>query len=102
MSDIIHRPGSDEEWEGLLRQLRTQPVARPRPFFYARVQARVVANAPAARHLLPAWLRRPAYAALLGALVLVLSGDGAGLAPATAAPHYPTSPPGGPPPLPMR
>ncbi|MGY3089723.1 hypothetical protein ACVWYF_002771 [Hymenobacter sp. UYAg731] len=93
MSDIINRPGSDEEWEALMRQLRNQPVAQPRPFFYARVQARLIANAPGSRQWLPVWLRQPAYAALLGALVLALSGDGPALP--SAAARYHTDPPSG-------
>ncbi|MBU6122940.1 hypothetical protein [Hymenobacter siberiensis] len=100
MSDIINRPGSDEEWEDLMRQLRHQPVAQPRPFFYARVQARLVANAGAPRQWLPAWLRQPAYAVLLGALVLALSGDGPALT--SAAVRYHASPPSGLKPLPPR
>ena len=100
MSDIIKRLSPDEEWENLMRQLRNQPTAQPRPFFYTRVQARLTVKAPAASQLLPAWLRRPAYAALFGALVLVLSGDGAGLAPAAA--YHPASPPPAPSPLPVR
>ena len=82
MSDPAARPDADHEWEALLRQLRTQPLAPPRPFFYGRVQARLAAEA---RPWLPGWVRRPAYAMLLGALVLALSGDDAALA-AGAAP----------------
>lgn len=77
------RPGSDEQWEDLLRQLRTRPPVRPRPFFYARVHVRLAGTRPA-ETVLPGWLRRPAYAVLLGALVLTLSGDGIVLRP---APH---------------
>ena len=102
MSDIPNRPSTDEEWEALMHQLRTQPVVRPRPFFYTRVQARLAANTPAASQLLPAWLRRPAYAALLGALMLVLSGDGTGLSSATATVQYHARPPRGPQLSPMR
>ena len=100
MSDIINRPSSDEEWEGLMRQLRNQPVGPPRPFFYTRVQARLVADASVPRPWLPAWLRQPAYAALLGALVLALSGDGTAMT--SAAARYHTGPPGGLKPLPLR
>ena len=83
MSDLTSRPDSDEEWEELLRRLRHQPKAQPKPFFYARVHARLVAElAPAP--WLPGWVRRPAYVALLGALVLAVSGDGAALRPAAA------------------
>jgi hypothetical protein len=73
MSDFNPRPDADPEWEALLRQLRAQPVPPPRPFFYSRVQARLAAEA--SRPWLPGWVRRPAYAVLLGALVLALSGD---------------------------
>lgn len=87
MSDSPLRPGSDEEWQELLRQLRHQPQAQPQPFFYARVHARLSARQAAARAGLPGWVRRPAYAALLGALLLAVSGDGTALhaAPAAAA-----------------
>ncbi|MDO7846656.1 hypothetical protein Q5H92_09835 [Hymenobacter sp. M29] len=90
------RSVADEALDALLRQLPRQSQARPRPFFYGRVQARLVdAEASTARPLLPDWLRRPAFAALLGALVLSLSGDcAAGGAAATGpasyqAPHLP-------------
>ena len=92
MSDSAPRPDADQEWAGLMHQLRTQPPAQPRPFFYGRVQARLIARAR--RPWLPDWVRRPAYALLLGALVLALNGDNAALAsgvvPASAsaaAPH---------------
>ena len=87
MSDSPFRPGSDAEWEALLAQLRQQPPAQPRPFFYARVQAHLQAQRAAQPAGLPGWLRRPAYAALLGALVLAVSGDGAALRAAPAASH---------------
>lgn len=82
MSTPDFRPGSDQEWANLLRQLR-QPKAQPRPFFYARVRARLAAGRGPATVWLPTWARRPAYAALLGALVLAVSGDGPALRPAT-------------------
>ena len=82
MSDSALRPETDPEWEALLRELRTQGPAQPRPFFYGRVQARL--GLAASRPWLPGWVRRPAYAMLLGALVLALSGDGAALASASA------------------
>jgi hypothetical protein len=88
MSDSDFRPGSDAEWDALLHQLRQQPKAQPRPFFYARVHARLAARSAQASVWLPAWVRRPAYAALLGALVLAVSGDGAALRPATPASVY--------------
>ena len=78
MSDPAVRPDADQEWDALLRQLRTQPLAQPRPFFYSRVQARLAASTR--QPWLPGWVRRPAYAVLLGALVLVLNGDNAALA----------------------
>ena len=88
MSDSDFRPGSDAEWVELLRQLRRQPKAEPRPFFYARVHARLAARQVQASAWLPAWARRPAYAALLGALVLAVSGDGPALRPAATANPY--------------
>ena len=88
MSDSDFRPGSDEEWAALLRQLRRQPKAQPQPFFYARVHARLAGSQAQATAWLPAWARRPAYAALLGALVLAVSGDGAALHPAAPASPY--------------
>ncbi|RZK21109.1 MAG: hypothetical protein EOO56_11780 [Hymenobacter sp.] len=68
------RPGSDEEWKALLHQLRAQPKTQPRPFFYARVQARLLAPVGAGSSW--RWLRRPAYAAVLSAMILAISGDG--------------------------
>jgi len=85
MADLTTRPVADQEWDDLVRQLHNQPKTGVRPFFYARVQARLAANAAAQSHALPGWLRRPAYAALLGALVMTLSGDGAARRPAAAA-----------------
>ena len=83
MSDSNLPPGSDAEWEELLRQLRRHPKPEPQPFFYARVHARLLASAGTATTWLPTWLRRPVYAAVLGALVLAMSGDGAVAAPAS-------------------
>ena len=77
MSDSAARPNADEEWDNLLQQLPRQSQGQPRPYFYNRVQARLHAEA---RPWLPSWVRRPAYALLLGALVLALSGDDAALA----------------------
>jgi hypothetical protein len=93
MSDSDFRPGSDAEWADLLRQLRQPPAAQPQPFFYARVQARLAARQAPATAWLPAWARRPAYAALLGALVLAMSGDGPALRPAPPAGPYGLSQP---------
>lgn len=78
------RPGSEQEWEALMRQLRGQPKAQPQPFFYARVRARLTTPSP----WLAGWGRLPAYLALLGLLTLAVSGDGAILPPATATSHY--------------
>jgi hypothetical protein len=83
MSDFIHRPGSEEEWEAMVRQLRLQPKAQPRPFFYARVQARLLA--PAGATSAWRWLWRPAYAVVLGTMIFAISGDGAGTAPGPVA-----------------
>jgi len=85
MPDPVVRPGSEEEWEALLHQLRQQPKVQPRPFFYARVRARLTTPRPR----LPGWGRVPAYLALLGLLMLAVSGDGALLPPAAAAGQYP-------------
>lgn len=92
MSDSVVRSSSDKEWEALMHQLHNQPKARPRPFFYTRLHAQLVANAPIKSPLFPTWLRRPAYAALLGALVMVLSGDGSVLPPAAAINYCDTCP----------
>ena len=75
MSDSA-RSAADKALDDLLQQLHRQPKAQPRPFFYTRVQARLTANAAAEKQLVPDWLRRPVYVALLGALVLGLTGDG--------------------------
>ncbi|MBD2766499.1 hypothetical protein IC235_01170 [Hymenobacter sp. BT664] len=80
MPDSVFRPDPDEEWEALIRQLQAQPKAGPQPFFYGRVRARLSAQA-AAKQALPGWLLRPAYAMLLGSVVLTLSGDGRALRP---------------------
>jgi len=88
MSNSYFRPDSKEEWADLLRQLGRQAKVQPQPFFYTRVQARLAAGQAQATAWLPAWARRPAYAALLGALVLAMSGDGPALRPASPAGHY--------------
>ncbi len=85
MPDSVFRPDPDEEWEALLRQLR-QPQAQPQPFFYARIQGRLLNKYTPATTWLPAWLRRPVYAAVLSALVLAVSGDGAVAATARSRP----------------
>ncbi len=82
MSNLASRLAPDQEWDDLMRQLRSQPKAQPRPFFYHRVHSRLTAQATAKAPPLPNWLRRPAYAALCGAVVLVLAGDCATIRPA--------------------
>jgi len=100
MLDLPTRPSADEEWENLLRQWRAQPPAQPRPFFYGRVRARLMSGA-AERQLLPAWLRWPSYAVMLG-IILLLSGDGAMLRPNGPARQYQLYPAGRPAALPAR
>lgn len=78
MSDPVVRSTADEEWEDLLRQWRAQPAAQPQPYFYSRVRARVVRAAATERPPVRTWLHWPAYAVMLG-LLLLLSGDDAGL-----------------------
>ncbi|MBF9143513.1 hypothetical protein [Hymenobacter properus] len=85
MTEPNRHPDSDEAWSDLLSQLARQPPAQPRPFFYGRVQARLAAQAAAEKPLVPGWLRRPAFAALLAALVLSLPGDGAAVGAAREA-----------------
>ncbi len=93
MTNQANSPGSDQAWEELLQQLHKQPKAQPQPFFYARVHARLTAQAQPAGRWLPTWARRPAYVALLGLLVLVVSGDGIALHPAATSQYtnYPAS-----------
>lgn len=74
MSDSVFRSTPEEEWEDLMRQLQEQPQVQPRPFFYNRVSARLSSHA-AQKRALPVWLLRPAYATLLGVIMLALSGD---------------------------
>jgi hypothetical protein len=85
MSNPVLRPGSDEEWDDLLHQLRQQPPVQPQPFFYTRVQARLAVGQPTPGAGLLGWVRRPAYVALLGLLGLAMSGDGVMLPAAPAA-----------------
>lgn len=101
MTDLDSRARADAEWAALLRQWQAQPPAQPRPFFYQRVRARLVADA-AARPLLPAWLRRPAYAAVLVLLGVALSGDCTALASARPTAPAPSSPGALPPATPLR
>jgi hypothetical protein len=81
-------PDADEEWETLLHQLRAHPTPPLRPFFYARVQAKLAATQRAQTTWLLGWVRRPAYVMLLSALVLAVSGDGAALHLTSAASQY--------------
>lgn len=85
MPDSNPRSDNDADWENLLRQWRNQPDVQPRPFFYQRVRARLVAAEPVRPAWLPAWLHRPAYAALLALLGVALSGDCAPLSAARSA-----------------
>ena len=73
MAANIPESEPDKAWEALLRQLRDQPLPEPRPFFYARVRARLEAAQPRPAAFAAGWLQRPAYAALLGLLVLGLN-----------------------------
>ncbi len=91
MSKPVPRPGSNEEWDALLHQLRQLPPAQPQPFFYARVRARLAAQEPTARNGWLGWLRRPAYVALLGLLGLAMSGDGVVLPSITPPPASPVT-----------
>ncbi|TYZ05931.1 hypothetical protein FY528_20130 [Hymenobacter lutimineralis] len=77
MSDSAPRPHADEEWENLLRQWREQSAPQPRPYFYSRVRARLISKTTAYQPR-RTWVRWPAYAVMLG-IVLLLSGDGATL-----------------------
>ncbi|OGX86113.1 hypothetical protein BEN47_13505 [Hymenobacter lapidarius] len=86
MSDSAFRPAPDEEeWEDLMRQLQDQAQGQPRPFFYNRVSARLSSRPLAPGRAVPLWMLRPAYAALLGVIMLALSGDVGALRPAPAA-----------------
>ena len=95
MSNSAIRPAPNDDWDDLMRQLREQPNARPRPFFYHRVRSRLAAEAAAKSPspALPGWLRRPAYAVLCGAVVLALAGDCAVLRPAAGGSRSETGAP---------
>ncbi len=93
MSNSAIRPAPNDDWDDLMRQLREQPSARPRPFFYHRVRNRLAAKAAAESPALPGWLRRPAYAVLCGAVVLALAGDCAVLRPAAVGSRSETGAP---------
>jgi hypothetical protein len=88
MPNPIVGPNADEEWEKLLHQLRAQSTPPLRPFFYARVQAKLAATQRAQTTWLLGWVRRPVYVALLSALVLAVSGDAAALHLTPAASQY--------------
>ena len=85
MSDSAFRTTPEEEWEDLMRQLQDQPQVQPRPFFYSRVSARLSNRIAAQSRALPVWMLRPAYAVLLGAIMLTLSGDARALRPTPEA-----------------
>ncbi|QDA60647.1 hypothetical protein [Hymenobacter jejuensis] len=72
MSDQWNLPEDDEAWTTLLRSL-PQGQLEPRPFFFARLQARLATQPPLLA--LPTWLRRSVYAFSLAALVLALNAD---------------------------
>ncbi|OUJ70275.1 hypothetical protein [Hymenobacter crusticola] len=74
MPNPFNLPEDDEAWTTLLRSLQPPTPAEPRPFFYARLQARLAAQPPQPT-MLPPWLRRMAYAFSVGALVLALNAD---------------------------
>ncbi|SNR94601.1 hypothetical protein [Hymenobacter mucosus] len=74
MSALPPLPEEDEAWTARLRALQPLGPPEPRPFFFTRLQARLDAR-QAPTTMLPAWLRRPAYALFLGALVLALNAD---------------------------
>ncbi len=74
MSNQLNLPEDDEAWTTLLRSLQPQGPPEPRPFFFARLQARLAAQQPPPTTR-PAWLRRVAYAFSLGALVLAMNAD---------------------------
>lgn len=73
MSDPLNLPEDDEAWTSLLRSLRQGPP-EPRPFFFARLQARLATQQPQPPAL-PTWLRRSVYAFSVAALVLALNAD---------------------------
>ncbi|OGX83887.1 hypothetical protein [Hymenobacter glacialis] len=86
MSDSAFRPLPDEKvWEDLMHQLQEQAQGQPRPFFYNRVSARLISRPMAPGRTVPVWMLRPAYAALLGVIMLALSGDAGALRPVPAA-----------------
>lgn len=78
MSDSPNRTNADKEWDDLLHQWRTQVGVPPRPSFYGRVHARLLHATVGGHPPVRTWRHWPAYAALL-AILLLLSGDDAGL-----------------------
>ncbi|RSK24508.1 hypothetical protein [Hymenobacter metallilatus] len=76
MAPFDNLPPPDDAWTDLLRPLREPELPEPRPYFYARLEARMAAEQPPPVAL-PWWLRRPAYAATLGTLVLALNAGAA-------------------------
>ncbi|QJX47504.1 hypothetical protein HMJ29_11360 [Hymenobacter taeanensis] len=93
MSDSAPRPTADEDWDNLLHQWRTQQTAQPQPFFYSRVRARLVEQEFKGPQPFPVWLRWPSYAVML-AIILMLSGDGAVERSIEPANHYQVYPDG--------
>ncbi|MFD1144356.1 hypothetical protein ACFQ4C_24730 [Larkinella insperata] len=73
----MNRNSEDQPWEDRFRKLGKLDRAQPRPFFYARLEARLKAklknqNEPSeAAAVLPWWLQKPAYA--LGTLGLLIA-----------------------------
>lgn len=86
--DTFRSDHDDAAWEALLQQLQQHGRQLPPPFFYARVRRRLLAKTRRGTLTLPMWLRRPAYVAVLAALVLAVSGDSSAAAPGGAA-HLP-------------
>ncbi|HLK98561.1 MAG TPA: hypothetical protein VK364_12395 [Hymenobacter sp.] len=88
---MANSPLSDEEWQNLLQKWRALPPDEPSPYFYTRLQARLLDSPqPSAANALPAWLRRPSYALAFGAVVLALN-LGAVLRGVTRPPHPPAT-----------
>jgi hypothetical protein len=70
---------ADQAWQKLLEQLREQPVAPAKPFFYTRLQARLAEVRPTQKPTVwPAWLPRPAYATIIGLMTVLLHADSVG------------------------
>ncbi|WP_128548330.1 hypothetical protein [Larkinella soli] len=61
-----------DQWEALFGKLRKVEPAEPKPFFYARVQARL-ARRSEPQQPVPAWWFRPAYAVAGLALLVLLN-----------------------------